>query len=124
MPEQLCWTCQRACGRCPWSEYDPEKEAVRFAPVPGWIAIPTVHGSPDGHTGNYFESFDIRWCPLYTQVPGRKRERAGSGERTRVDLTLLRIMTDAGYTIREIGARLRVSEGTVKYWRKKFRENK
>ena len=32
----ICWDCARACGDCPWSEWDEEKKKPAFKPVPGW----------------------------------------------------------------------------------------
>ena len=52
--EQLCCTCNKACGGCSWSK--------RFEPVAGWDAVPTVirqSRCPDVH------SFSIMKCPEY-----------------------------------------------------------
>ena len=40
--EQPCWTCQLACGGCPWTEVDHETGQIRFQPVPGWDAEPVI----------------------------------------------------------------------------------
>ena len=46
----LCWDCERACGQCSWSERDPETDQIRYEPVPGWTAVPTV--LPSNNTFN------------------------------------------------------------------------
>ena len=63
---QLCWTCKKACGLCPWTEYDPVKKKVRFEPIPGWEATaihrPSGHGT---HGTEYMDTYSIKKCPLY-----------------------------------------------------------
>ncbi len=57
-PLQLCWSCQKACGKCSWSR------KVNPKPVQGWIAFPTrVFCSK----GRYTDSYDIRFCPEYVK---------------------------------------------------------
>ena len=63
---QLCWSCKKACGGCPWTEVDPGTGKVRFEPIPGWTATKTAKNA----NGVLMESYDIRDCPLY--VEGRK----------------------------------------------------
>ena len=53
--EQLCFTCENACGNCNWSE--------SFTPVPGWDAKPTVIKDRDGN----IPSYKIKQCPEYIQ---------------------------------------------------------
>lgn len=51
--EQLCWTCQNACGKCSWSQL--------LIPVKGWIATPTIiHDSVKP-----YPSYRIDACPRY-----------------------------------------------------------
>ena len=52
--EQLCWTCQNACGWCSWSSC--------FQPVEGWTAE-KVHRKT-------YDSYRITKCPEY--VPDKK----------------------------------------------------
>ena len=52
--EQLCWTCQKACGACSWSSC--------FQPVKGWTAK-KVHRKT-------YDSYRIEKCPEY--VPDKK----------------------------------------------------
>ena len=52
--EQLCWTCQNACGDCSWSSC--------FQPVEGWTAE-NVHRKT-------YDSYRITKCPEY--VPDKK----------------------------------------------------
>lgn len=52
--EQLCWTCQKACGDCSWSSC--------FQPVEGWTAE-RVHRKT-------YDSYRITKCPEY--VPDKK----------------------------------------------------
>ena len=52
--EQLCWTCQKACGDCSWSSC--------FQPVEGWTAE-KVHRKT-------YDSYRIEKCPEY--VPDKK----------------------------------------------------
>lgn len=54
----ICWDCQKACGKCPWSR--------EFREVKNWIALPTkiktfdVNGEP-----KTIDSFIIMYCPLF-----------------------------------------------------------
>ena len=50
---QLCWTCQNACGRCVWSKYG--------LPVPGWTA--TKNNIPEN--GEYSATYHIYAWPRY-----------------------------------------------------------
>lgn len=55
--ETLCWTCDNACGNCPWSS-DGE-------PIPNWKATPTYIRNE--HAQSY-ASFKVESCPLYSQT--------------------------------------------------------
>lgn len=46
----LCESCEKACGKCSWSDGS-------FTPVPGWKAIITPH-----YTGH---SYLVLECPLF-----------------------------------------------------------
>lgn len=52
--ETLCWTCDKAIGKCPWS--------IKFQPVDGWTAEPTIINSPGF---GQIKSFKIIACPMY-----------------------------------------------------------
>lgn len=66
--DTICWGCQNACGRCPWSE----KHAK---PVNGWDAISTkvkMFSTRNGNSvGNMVNSFIVLACPLYVPDPPR-----------------------------------------------------
>lgn len=58
----LCWTCEKACGRCSWSK--------DFLPVDGWSAIPTkilvLNTKSNGVRERIFtDSFDVYYCPEF-----------------------------------------------------------
>ena len=54
-PDQLCWSCQNACGGCSWSK--------SFTPVKGWKATPTkIKVAPEMP---YCDSYLITACPEY-----------------------------------------------------------
>lgn len=61
----ICFDCQRACGDCPWSEYDLDREVARFEPVEGWTAKLVTH-SHQGYT------YEITECPLF--IPDKPRD--------------------------------------------------
>ena len=61
----ICFDCEKACGGCSWSAFDPETDKVRFEPVPGWTAEKTLLRG--GHSGQYFETYHITACPEYVQ---------------------------------------------------------
>lgn len=69
----LCFDCARACGGCPWSEYDPEAERVRFQTIPGWTAE-KVTLQPVGQQG-FVETYHITDCPLFRPDPPGRTER-------------------------------------------------
>ena len=61
--DQLCVYCKNACGGCPWTELLPDG-SIRFAPVPGWDATPTVRKR---HGKVVMTSYSIRKCPLFEE---------------------------------------------------------
>lgn len=67
MGGQLCWTCQNATGKCPWSS--------SFTPIDGWIASPRTRRYYDNHIHTYEEihTFRIKYCPLYIKDEPRRR---------------------------------------------------
>lgn len=52
----ICWRCQNACRKCPWSK--------NFEPIAGWKAIPTKIYS---HDKIYIDSFFVKKCPLFVE---------------------------------------------------------
>lgn len=64
-PNDLCFSCTKSSGLCPWSALDPETGRPGFKPVEGWIAEvcrrdATNHNSVivDGEIG-----YHILYCP-------------------------------------------------------------
>ena len=70
----LCWDCERACGGCSWTEWDRDTDQIRYEPVPGWTAIPTVLPSNNtfsqDHPSN--RSYKVIACPLYVKTLPRE----------------------------------------------------
>ena len=61
--DTLCWTCQKAAGKCSWSK--------NFTPVEGWVAIPTkIQDGKKYKTKEprYLHSFDVYRCPEFEQL--------------------------------------------------------
>lgn len=88
---QLCETCQKAYGGCSWTEVD-ENGKVKFEPVPGWDAKPTLKIGG----GATYTSYDVKSCPLYVQdrdTRKEKREKADKIDRKDVLELLLQGMT-------------------------------
>jgi len=73
----LCFDCRRACGGCSWSAVDPETGEIRYEPVPGWTAEPTIL-----FDGSYRDrrrkipTMHITACPLFVPDPPRKSDPA------------------------------------------------
>lgn len=58
----LCWECDKACGKCSWSQ--------NFTPVLGWEATPTkVYQTK----GVYQDSFLIHKCPEFKKTENNFR---------------------------------------------------
>lgn len=69
----ICFNCQKACGKCSWTEVDPETNKIRFEPVPGWTAKPVaLKMGFDGHSDRITETYHITACPEF--VPDGARE--------------------------------------------------
>ena len=76
---QLCWSCQKACGDCPWSELDPATKRPRFEPVPGWTAKPIRRSFGNGKKGPVvMDTYRITECPLYVPDEPMRIPRKGS----------------------------------------------
>lgn len=58
---QLCWTCQKACGGCAWSD--------TLEPVPGWTAVPVRMRYRDGKAlrPREIDTYSITACPEYAE---------------------------------------------------------
>ncbi len=65
----LCWRCENACGRCSWSEVDPDTKKIRYQPVPGWVAVPTMVTM--GRPSSPVQSYQVLTCPEFDPTPER-----------------------------------------------------
>lgn len=108
--EQLCWTCQNACGGCSWS--------ASLTPVEGWTATPSTIKSAKSKE---VPTYHIDECPLYkpdrTQRPKPKRKK-GKGI-TNGEKNLILGLYNEGMTITEIARQVNLSRNTVKKYCKK-----
>lgn len=68
----ICFRCQKACGRCSWSGIDPVTKKPRFEPVPGWTAKKVLLKSWSNHSkSKYIETYHITACPEFEpDMPG------------------------------------------------------
>lgn len=66
--QQKCWSCQKACGGCSWSEVDLQTGKIKYDPVPGWNANKVPYRNPDGSKAHTYEILD---CPEYVAEPER-----------------------------------------------------
>ena len=61
--ETICWYCEKATGRCSWSQ--------SFEPVKGWEAIPKIRRVKNYYSGKYeYEdepSYTIISCPEFVR---------------------------------------------------------
>lgn len=63
--DSLCWDCQRATGKCPWSQYG------KFEPVNGWTIQKTRRIETNGSYAYEREGITVMECPLF--VPDEVR---------------------------------------------------
>lgn len=60
--QTLCWSCEKACGKCSWSD-------GTFTPVDGWEAEPTQvltdHSYRHGKRIVQMESYRVIECPEF-----------------------------------------------------------
>lgn len=68
---QLCWQCEKACGRCSWSN--------DLTPVPGWKATPTKILSYTEQANRkrkkvYLDSYDISECPEFEPLKIKSKD--------------------------------------------------
>ena len=61
---QLCWYCEKACGKCSWSK--------DFTPVEGWDAEPATIRSREADA-KIIETFYIKSCPEYEPLKMRRQ---------------------------------------------------
>ena len=63
----ICFDCERCCGKCPWSEVDAETGRVKFQPVEGWVTQKRSR-----KVGRKWEIVEqIIECPLF--VPSERK---------------------------------------------------
>lgn len=79
----ICFDCDRACGGCSWSEWDPETKRPRFKPVPGWTAKKSIVRNTATKNGKSKrvpqETYHITACPLFKPDPlGRTEQQDGT----------------------------------------------
>lgn len=64
-PNELCFSCTKSGGLCPWSAIDPETGRPGFKPIEGWIAEVCERDSTNHHSiiadGNV--GYHILYCP-------------------------------------------------------------
>ena len=70
--QTICWSCQNACGGCPWTEVDPDTDQIRALPVEGWIAKKHLQQYADKDGRRMVESYEVLYCPQYSPDPPRK----------------------------------------------------
>ena len=70
MKPTICWTCEKACGLCSWSDH------WKHEPVPGWDATETNLKIYNRETGTmeYSTSYIVHACPEY--APDRRTRKA------------------------------------------------
>ena len=69
----ICFDCERACGGCPWSQYDDDKKRTGFKPAPGWTAEEVMYPVQHWDKGiRWVRTYHITDCPLFVRTPDRK----------------------------------------------------
>lgn len=102
MPEQLCWSCGKACGGCSWSRRYEKK------PVPGWTATPRKIKMA---VKTCVQSYAITKCPEYVQD-------CEDSSKPRKFFTMAALLYDAAKKSDvEIGRALGVCPAVVSAWR-------
>ena len=71
----ICFDCKNACGKCPWSAFDPKTGTVAFKPVPGWTAE-EVEQIPNYRYKYSSTTYHITACPLFERDEPRKASNA------------------------------------------------
>lgn len=113
--KQLCWDCEKACGRCSWSK--------NFTPVPGWKAIPTKIQADNHSKYTHVDSFDIYECPEFELMEeikrrianGRKIAEKQYSKKPEDDVVekIKRLRIEGHHTFREIAEIVGYDERTV-----------
>lgn len=123
MRETKCWDCAKACGHCPWSEYNRQR------PVPGWTAIRRdvkMQGTCGGKlVTRMVESYLVLDCPLF--VPDARESETGKQAHrrwTQEELKRLDKLRRRGLTQKEIAKQLGRSIASVKKKLKTMRRMK
>lgn len=64
-PNELCFSCTKSGGLCPWSAIDPETGRPGFKPIEGWVVEVCERDSTNHHSiiadGNV--GYHILYCP-------------------------------------------------------------
>lgn len=68
----ICFDCQRACGGCSWSAWDPVTEKPMFRPVPGWTATPSKVDNAKGRKAKPVWTYHVTACPLFVRDEPRE----------------------------------------------------
>lgn len=91
--DTLCWKCEKACGRCPWSHHG--------APIEGWQAelAPIL-----SFEGAKVESYEITTCPLFemNETPHQYKRFDEKGIRHLAAAVLLRAVKDRRALVRQM----------------------
>ena len=102
--DTLCWSCNKACGQCSWSQPRPK-------PVEGWTAEQTTI---EIQGGQKITSYIVRECPKY-ESDGRDHSKMKQAFLPIPEHVVDRIveMREAGMTYNQIAAELDISEHTA-----------
>lgn len=116
MSDTLCWSCQNACGKCSWNQVDLETKKIKFQPVPGWKATPTVKKS----ARTVYDSYEVTYCPEY--VKDEPRSQAQQKRNYRIDRETILEMLEEGCSTNDIADVFDCSEVTIRSIRQEFRK--
>lgn len=67
----ICADCDNACGGCSWSAKDPENNKIRYEPIPGWTAEPSV--LPGDGWSKEVHTFHVTACPQFKRSARARR---------------------------------------------------
>lgn len=103
--EQLCWTCERACGGengCEWSNF--------LRPVPGW----TAKKIKKKDSMRYTETYHIEECPKYINDGQKRRKYVECHKRiSEEDKKRIVKLREKGYTHKKIAEECDMSQYSV-----------
>lgn len=77
MKANICFYCKKAVGKCSWSEVDPKTKQIRYEPVPGWTAEPTIQKKGKTRTPTY----SIKACPEFEPDEDYKGQKSTTPRR-------------------------------------------